>query len=88
MVREDRHLTSDGCSSTLSIAKTSGKALCAPIIIIQYIHNVVYIFQLLPTFNVTTNYMSVEFFHPQGCVMEDPFPILLQLNKVIKKVYE
>ena len=58
MERLDRHLTSEGCN-TFSMAKTSGKAQCAPYYknTITYSTSVYYYYKSLPSKSLTITFM-------------------------------
>ena len=64
MERLDRHLTSEGCN-TFSMAKTSGKAQCAPYYrnTITYSTSVYYYYKSLPSKSLTINNFYVEATH-------------------------
>ena len=70
MERLDRHLTSEGCN-TFSMAKTSGKAQCAPYYnnTITYSTSVYYYYKSLPSKSLTITFMwrlPIPKMHPGG----------------------
>ena len=70
MERLDRHLTSEGCN-TFSMAKTSGKAQCAPYYknTIKYSTSLYYYYKSLPSKSLTITFMwrlPIPEMHPGG----------------------
>ena len=74
MERLDRHLTSEWCN-TFSMAKTSGKAQCAPYYknTITYT-SVYYYYKSLPSKSLTITFMWR--LHFEGCTLEDLYSLL------------
>ena len=83
MERLDRHLTSEGCN-TFSMAKTSGKAQCAPYYknTITYSTSVYYYYKSLPS-KVTHNNFYVEATHSERCTLEDLYSYFYYYNVII-----
>ena len=77
MERLDRHLTGEGCN-TFSMAKTSGKAQCAP-----YYKNIITYSVYYPSFNVTHNNFYVEATHSERCTLEDLYSYFYYYNVII-----
>ena len=83
MERLDRHLTSEGCN-TFSMAKTSGKAQCAPYYknTITYSTSVYYYYKSLPSKSLTNNFY-VEATHSERCTLEDLYSYFYYYNVII-----
>ena len=84
MERLDRHLTSEGCN-TFSMAKTPGKAQCAPYYknTITYSTSVYYYYKSLPSKSLTINNFYVEATHSERCTLEDLYSYFYYYNVII-----